>query len=35
VGMIDEHRFVVEGRSAVRAWFDGTTTTAFNDVALV
>ena len=32
---IDEHRFTVETRSAVRADFPGGTTTAFNDVALV
>jgi NAD+ kinase len=32
---IDEHKFVVEGRSAVLASFGGITTTAFNDVALV
>jgi len=32
---IDEHRFTVETRSAVRAEFPGGTTTAFNDVALV
>jgi NAD+ kinase len=32
---IDEHRFTVETRSAVRATFHGETTTAFNDVVLV
>jgi NAD+ kinase len=32
---IDEHRFVVESRSGVRASFPGAATTAFNDVALV
>jgi NAD+ kinase len=32
---IDEHRFTVESRSAVRAEVAGRTTTAFNDVALV
>ena len=32
---IDEHRFVVETRSAVQATFAGRTTTAFNDVVLV
>jgi NAD+ kinase len=32
---IDEHRFVVEDRSAVLASFGRITTTAFNDIALV
>jgi len=32
---IDEHRFVVEPRSAVRATFGGVDTVAFNDIALV
>jgi NAD+ kinase len=32
---IDEHRFVVEPRSAVRATVGGTDTVAFNDIALV
>jgi NAD+ kinase len=32
---IDEHRFAVEPRSAVRATFGGTDTVAFNDIALV
>jgi NAD+ kinase len=32
---IDEHRYVIEGRSAVQASFVGQTTTAFNDVVLV
>jgi NAD+ kinase len=32
---IDEHRFAVEPRSAVRATFGGADTVAFNDIALV
>jgi NAD+ kinase len=32
---IDEHRFAVEPRAAVRGTFGGTDTVAFNDVALV
>ncbi len=32
---IDEHRFSVEARSAVRATFAGEDTTAFNDIVLV
>ena len=32
---IDEHRFTVEGRCAVRAGFAGAGTAAFNDIALV
>jgi NAD+ kinase len=32
---IDDHRFTIETRSAVRAHFPGGTTTAFNDVVLV
>jgi NAD+ kinase len=35
LGAIDEHRFVVETRSAVLARFGGRSTTAFNDVVLV
>jgi NAD+ kinase len=34
LGAIDEHRFTVEPRSAVRAEFPGQQTTAFNDVDL-